>query len=694
MTKKKALLSKEFIYTAIINVIAAIIYLVLIGSKFQTNDDTAFAMLAEGAYGDCHGQLIFMNIIWGKLLVFLYSLVPTVKWYVILQLIGLFAAFFSVTYIIYKRFGTAIGTAVNTFVLVFFGYHSYVSFQFTKTAAFAAAAGIVLIFYALECTENNSLRRFQSLIGCGLVIFSSLVRFESMAMTAVIMAGIGFIKLIEFFKDGFKKNFKEIVKYVVIFALTFSIPLGTYMVNSYYYSMNDKIVDIMEFNTYRSALWDKGFPKYDENEELYESMDLSEEDVSYFAYTWNMDTNKLTTEMMKELVDAKEKVTVDGDFFKDFFEVESNLLRQSFLFPVFLAVAVLAVISNRKNIWLALYQFGAVILLNLYLFYAGRIGLDRVDMGMWFACIITQLCIAKKLDTHGHTKKYLACVMAFLTMFSIFDFAPYINDAKVHNEKARDLRGFYQMLSDDKEHFYACTVNLDSLNECIGGSYTFWDVAEKNSGENIYYLGGWDCYIPVSMNKLKNYGIKNIYKNCINNQDIYVSSPDKKVCDQLEAYIRRNYNANAKLRLVRKIEGQYIWAVRTRSPRLDQYEFKNVDDSIKNTLKVTIDENKVSVSGHLYRENENSFEQRCYLKIKSPTADTEKIIDIACMRMERNNDLMNGMYAEIYDKAQRIYGIDNLESCEYTAILESGGAYYEVPCRVKIAEKKDVSDKG
>lgn len=670
MNRKKTFLSKEFIFTAILNILAIAVFLLVFDPLYQTNDDTTFAMFVEGAHGNCHGQLFYVNIIWGKFLSFLYSVIPTIKWYTALQMIGLFCSFFAITYIIYKKFTTVAATLINVFILAFFGYYSYVIFQFTKTASFSAIAGIVLIFYALESTENKHLRRFQILIGAGLTVFSSLIRFESMAMSALILSGIGVFKVVELLKGGFKENIKTVIKYVAVFGVTFAITIGGFAVNSYYYSMNDRIVNIMEFNTYRSELWDMGFPDYKENKELYKSLGISKKDYKYFQ-TWNMDTKKLNTEKMKALVEAKEKKTVDVKFVKDFIEDEGTVLGESFPFAVFMILAAIFLVADIKNLWLMLYQLAAVFGLNFYLYYVGRMGLERIDTGMWFACIVTQFCMLKSFDGKQDLKKLLSLVVAAASVVSVFE---YPLDLKTSNPETRP---FFELVSQDKEHFYACSVVLSTENSDLSGSYEFWDVAEKNSADNIYYLGGWNCYIPVSMNKLKNYGIKNVYKDCIDSSEIYIISTEEDIYSQFQSYVKRNYNKKAKLSLVKIIDGQLIWSVRTKAVDLSDKTIKKADSSIDYDYDIYIEKDGVSVDGHAFKKNVNSFNQRYYIKFKSKKDSKEKIYDLTCSKMKKNDDLMNGKYSHIYGR----YYIDmeDFKDYEYSVILETGGEYYELP---------------
>ena len=82
-----------------LNIVFFIAFVFVIGVKYETNDDLALSLLVEGAYGQRTPYMIYSNVLWGKLLVWLYTLIPTIKWYLVLLFFMLFVAHLATTYI-------------------------------------------------------------------------------------------------------------------------------------------------------------------------------------------------------------------------------------------------------------------------------------------------------------------------------------------------------------------------------------------------------------------------------------------------------------------------------------------------------------------------------------------------------------------------------------------------------------------
>ena len=91
-----------FILSLIINIVLFALFFCFITPHFQTNDDNMMMEIASGTLtGQPSAYLIYINIIIGKLLVFLYSFLPNINWYPILFY---FIHFISMIVIFYSLF--------------------------------------------------------------------------------------------------------------------------------------------------------------------------------------------------------------------------------------------------------------------------------------------------------------------------------------------------------------------------------------------------------------------------------------------------------------------------------------------------------------------------------------------------------------------------------------------------------------
>ena len=93
-------------------------------------------------------------------------------------------------------------------------------FNFTRTAALVAIAGYLLIFFYLSDRVNENI--FIAISGSILVLFASMLRFESFLMISVFAFGMFLYEV--FFSNKstpFIKMIKSKIPYFVIFSVLF-----------------------------------------------------------------------------------------------------------------------------------------------------------------------------------------------------------------------------------------------------------------------------------------------------------------------------------------------------------------------------------------------------------------------------------------------------------------------------------------
>ena len=142
----------------------------------DTNDDTAMNLIAAGAFGENSQFLVYSNIIYGCILKALSALIPSVNWYLTLQLVfnALAAAFigFSLAYFIKSHM------LIPVLILLHFhvALDHYRSLQFTRNAYLYAICGIVLL--TLACISSTH-RIKLCLISLFFLLLSFMTRAES-----------------------------------------------------------------------------------------------------------------------------------------------------------------------------------------------------------------------------------------------------------------------------------------------------------------------------------------------------------------------------------------------------------------------------------------------------------------------------------------------------------------------------------
>lgn len=514
--------------------------------------------MLEGVYGEASPYVVYQNILWGKFVMLFYGIIPTVKWYMILMYLMLFLTFLSLVYVFLRVQGKKMGMVTSVALLLFCGYHSYVVFQYSRIAPMATAAGLLLLFYAIEHTDTKLEKRICLGAGTILAVWGSMIRFQMFAVAVVLVGGaIGLYRVWQIFRKKEADWLKQIGTYVAVFGTVGVLSLAGYVVDRMHYSTNETWSAYTEFNEVRTELWDYGFPDYALNQEAYQSLGISQNDFTYYL-TWNMDEEIMTTEYLQMIADLKPEKSFNLAGFLSIFPI--NFLGIG-VFLLFLLVALFAVILNPRNLYFALYEFVGIMVFEAYFFFINRYGIARVDWAMWMVAVVALMYGMSEDMAKLREKSWKLPVILVAAVSALFivDYVrtPIVVDGTVGSSKA-----FYEEVTEDKEHLYI----MLSSSPRIYYAYDFWEPCGKGDLSNVYNAYGWEFNVPIKEAVRKNYGLENIYRDSINNEKIYFATDIQYMA--LQSYIQENYDANAILYYEKEVGGIPIWSVRT----LDSFE--------------------------------------------------------------------------------------------------------------------------
>lgn len=527
--------------------------------SFETNDDIVFAELGSGLRGVKDAHLVFQNYGLGMIYRLLYGVTGRLPWYTIVQYMILFAAFTVVTYVLMSRLGEISGLCLFVILACGFGYEGYIHLQFTKTAGIAAAAAVFLLLYLLE-QEKYSWWGIAG--GILLAVIAYMYREDQFWASCGLMAGAGLLFLFDLRKYRNKK-----LRRLGICVLTFGVLLlSVFGVDrwdsSKYRSAEWK--EYQEFNQLRSELLDYGFPDYDSNQEIYEELGISREAYELYK-SWNFnDTEKFDTEVMKKLVDLKQKrpltIRTVTAFLRRF---PSDLLRMP-MFYFFAVFAVLWLLCGKKDVCSVISVLAECLLLvavYFYLYYQGRYMVNRVDVGLWFSACLVMLWIFSSGEVrHMNTKVSVLLCMICVALGQFMMYTDWRLATSSIPEARVSQRAVLETIGTDKEHTYLAKSGMLSEIVCYGP----FDRMPENLLDNVYWFGGWECRTPGYTRAMEVHGIINPYRDVVNNENIYLVDDN---IDLTLKYIRQYYAENAEAVFVKTIGN------------VDVYQI--IDDSVK-----------------------------------------------------------------------------------------------------------------
>ncbi len=521
--------------------------------SFETNDDIVFAELGSGLRGVKDAHLVFQNYGLGMIYRLLYGVTGRLPWYTIVQYMILFAAFTVVTYVLISRLGEISGLCLFVILACGFGYEGYIHLQFTKTAGIAAAAAVFLLLYLLE-QEKYSWWGIAG--GILLAVIAYMYREDQFWASCGLMAGAGLLFLFDLRKYRNKK-----LRRLEICVLTFGVLLlSVFGVDrwdsSKYRSAEWK--EYQEFNQLRSELLDYGFPDYDSNQEIYEELGISREAYELYK-SWNFnDTEKFDTEVMKKLVDLKQKrpltIRTVTAFLRRF---PSDLLRMP-MFYFFAVFAVLWLLCGKKDVCSVISVLAECLLLvavYFYLYYQGRYMVNRVDVGLWFSACLVMLWIFSSGEVrHMNTKVSVLLCMICVVLGQFMMYKDWRLATSSIPEARVSQRAVLETIGTDKEHTYLAKSGMLSEIVCYGP----FDRMPENLLDNVYWFGGWECRTPGYTRAMEVHGIINPYRDVVNNENIYLVDDN---IDLTLKYIRQYYAENAQAVFVKTIGNVDVYQI-------------------------------------------------------------------------------------------------------------------------------------
>lgn len=182
--------------------LVALVALMLFSPFYQTNDDVAMRLLAEGNFVPESGPLpflMFTNIVIGALLRVLYGLAPSLPWYDLVlgaSMTAATAGFLCIWLGSRKWYDLAWSFVFAAFFLL----PAFVNVQFSIAGLGCAGAGIALLVRAATAPLEERLFRFHVIFGSALVVWGALVRAEG----AALMLLQGAVLALPFALDAFR----------------------------------------------------------------------------------------------------------------------------------------------------------------------------------------------------------------------------------------------------------------------------------------------------------------------------------------------------------------------------------------------------------------------------------------------------------------------------------------------------------
>ena len=546
---------KTIWFSFALNILAFVVFMLLMNPIYETNDDICINMLVNGSAGTYQAITMCQNVVLGKFYCFLYETFGNaLPWYGLIQCGIIMLSFTVLTYVLMNRFKETVpALCIWALLMIFFGYECYVKMQYSKTSAVAVCAAALLV-YGSAASEKINWRGLLLAIFLGMIGF--MYRDKVFLASLAITSGIGVYLLlnIDIFPKG--ERCKRLGSATGAFVVMLLIGAGLHIADEKAYTLDPRWSYYKEYDDLRTIVMDYSFPAYDE--EKFKEIGLDE--TAYDMYTsWNFnDPEKVTVDTWKELIAMVPAKASLPEMIKNFCtQIPTGFFTIATFYVAMSLVGIWILFGKHdgRTVLTVIYEILIFLLVYFYSFYQGRYLINRVDTGMWLGFSLVFVWLLKE-GLHKITKQtWIAFICAMLVMVQYHWSDSYrINDAK-RTAQSRRMHAVYQEIKEDKEHLYLS--KMANISNFFFGPY---EPLEKGIQENIVWLGGWETNMVSTLQKLENYGVENPWRDCIDNDQVYIV--DNKINLTLQ-YIRTYYNENVEAELVKTMEGLKVYRIVT-----------------------------------------------------------------------------------------------------------------------------------
>ena len=557
MSIKKLISEKSYIYSLIGNSMIMAFYFIFFTCHFETCDDFIMKMIAAGSFtGTPDFHLIYISTFLGSIMSFLYSLFPHIAWYEIVQTAIMLLSFSAISYVLIKKHRKF--EPLVWLLMFVLSYSFYVLFQFTKTTAVPTVAGYLLIAYTLDNNDKN----YKLFFGIALLFLGMSLRFNQFFACSLVAVPLFLPLLLDFIKDCKKnENRSRVLKLIVVAGLTLLLTVLSVAIRNYNYG-SDEWKYYLKYNDLSTELLDRGFPDYDENEELYKELKIDRDFFESIKRNNFYDPTIFNDEAINKLISVKKK-TISFGYIYEFLYVSiphffdnDNIRPYSIVLSIMIIVCLLG--ADRKAFFAAFITLTSM-LLTIFICYYIRANHFYTRMSVSFLTVAS-LTLAYLSDLHKYSPTIKGMSITVAVCFAVCC-CIWFDDLWINGEDNRQLSEYRteiaKTLSKDQDHLYIySTLDRFWVNEIL-----FKDISYLTF-TNIESLGEWVTYSPFVVETWNRYGIVNPFKDMVNNEKVFffIQNNDKSL-DSILNHIRLNYYNNAEAIAVDNIADYTVYKV-------------------------------------------------------------------------------------------------------------------------------------
>lgn len=566
---------KKWILKAIgLNVIVLLALLFVFEPTPKSDDYDQVMILNGGFTGHYSPYLPYCNYLFSKFNQILYSLMPDIAWYYVLQYVLIFLSFVMVTIIFQRKSDNKKYCEFAIFiVLLFCGYELYIRFTFTKVAGITIISGFMAL---LDLILEEQKKIIKYVFPCLLIIAGMTIRISMYLLIVEVFASSFLIFLLETKKFNIYK-LKQSAMFIFFVLLFYMCSIGLSKFHAYMISQDAAWEKWYQVNSARSRLQDYDMADFETYKEEY-----SEIGISYNDYcTWKkqaiyMDKDYFTQELLEDIADIR---PVQGE--KSIIEILTDACHSSLsyylgdtgIYLFFIAAMMIFLLGGKNSLKYTVIVFLFCFLAYLYMNYRGRLQ-HHVDVCpliagafllLYYSCRLKEPALQR--DMKGNILIF-AIVLLFITAFysevsSSSYYGSQFGNIASKKEQQKKNKETLDVLSKDKKHYYLfAAFDTNRIYDDVWGMFQKVELGYySNLGISNRY------YFPNIETTLENYEISNAIADSVDSDVIRFAATvhNPEYINIVTTYIREHYNEEAESILVKQIGEVNVYSIVTDS---------------------------------------------------------------------------------------------------------------------------------
>lgn len=521
---------------------------------YEVNDDFVISLATTGVFGDEYKQYaIFSNIIYGYIVKFFSCIIPTLNWWVVLQYIIIVLSYSALFYFLCVKTNIWIALLSNMTVGCFVIYNEIRCIQFTRTAFLACIVGLIILLYGSIHGSKKSI-----IIGFIMSLLGSWIRESTfwLCMAYIMAFLVAYIIHVNY-------NFYKAKRLIIALCTIMIVVVACSKISKVYYTSDEGWREYIKFNLARANLLDYDIPSWEENQEKYEKIGFSENDVTMFE-TWSFnDSNKYTVGNLSEIDSWKTKEKSELNVIVTVIGKVCRNIKWGYFVVWFISLIIFLVSRPKAGKALALFNLAGTFLVWCYFYYKGRM-VPRVEFGIWISAILTNILglleFSMKTETVFNKKRYNSYrVCTIVGMIFVMPMLMIINIITINIMEYRgrfayrqEYRDLYEYISEDTGNLYV--LDILSMNPSV--AFCPYMKADSFYLKNYCWSGGWDTFTPYWKSYNEVLGFDNPIEDlCTKDNVMYVTNRDI-TC--IFEYLQENYEASS-VELIESYKGYNVY---------------------------------------------------------------------------------------------------------------------------------------